>query len=89
MVSSLMPFVTRTGETPSCRNTGLSCARSSSISRAARRFGGSPEMRSVTSVPVACAIAWRSDSLGSRLPFSMRLSWEPATPTRAPSSSSV
>lgn len=61
MVSSLMPLVTRTGATPSWRKTGLSCARSRAISRAARRFGGSPEMRSVTSVLVAWAIACSSE----------------------------
>ena len=84
-----MPFVTFTAAMPSWRKTELDCARSSSISSAARRLGGSDESRSVTSTPVAVAIACSSESLGSRLPFSMRLSWLPATPTSSPSSSRV
>jgi hypothetical protein len=72
---------------PRRRKTG-SCAFEVELEGGAsvRRFG---ERRSVTSVPVAAAIACSSESLGSRLPFSMRLSWLPATPTIAPSSSRV
>ncbi len=47
IVSSVMLLVTLTGAMPSWRNTELRCARSSSISSAARRLGGSAESRSV------------------------------------------
>src|SRR6478752_6013771 len=63
--------------------------RSSSISRAARRLGGSaPSSWSMLTFSAA-AKCWSSVSLGSRLPFSTRLSWLGAVPTAALRSSSV
>jgi hypothetical protein len=74
---------------PSAEYSVLRCARSSSISSAARLVGGDSSSRSDTCTPVAVAIAASWLTLGSRLPFSMSESWLPARPTRSPSWSSV
>ena len=66
---------------PSCRKTELrlralelDLERRAPVGRLGRQQVGRPGRRSPS------AIAWSSDSFGSRLPFSMRLSWLPATP---------
>ena len=53
------------------------------------RLGGSAPSNSSMPTLSAAASCCSRPSLGSRLPFSIRLSWLPATPTSSPSSSSV
>ena len=74
---------------PSAAYAAVPCARSSSISRAARRDGGAASSRSVVVVPSAAARDCSRLSRGSRRPFSTSDSWLAVEPTSCPSSSSV